>query len=176
MRLLKTGIRMKSFFCTGFLMVCLLLQIGCDLTLKRKSTISESTHESTPGEISEQRDSGKPSKESAVQKEDTTEKTTRLFSEHDIEVISLYYKNEANAQVLDDMLQQTWVNNKIEDKITVGESIPPDVQVMPLPLELEKILSPLSRYALRVQVGKRVIMMDIKSRRILDVIKLGKTK
>lgn len=149
-------------------MLCLLLQAGCDITFKRKSAAPESVKITA-----EQSESIKQSKDSSSNKEKKSEKNLRRFSEHDIKLITVYYSSEINAQVLDDMLKHTWVNSKIDEKLTVGESIPADVQIIPLPLELEKILSPLTQYALRVQVGKRVIMMDVKSRRILDVIKIN---
>ena len=43
---------------------------------------------------------------------------------------------------------------------------------MPLPIELEKRLPSLSLRVIRVQVGTRVILMDVKSRQILDIIKI----
>lgn len=158
---------MKSFSLKIVLIACLVLQAGCEVTFKRKSPAVDSAQA-----VSQKSESMEQNDEASLTKGKPSEKPARAFNERDIKLITLYYANEGNAQVLDDMVKQTWVNNKIESQLTVNEAIPSDVQVMPLPLDLEKILSPLSAYALRVQVGKRVMIMDIKSRRILDVIKL----
>ena len=152
---------MKSFSLIVCLIAGLLLQSGCKIALKRKSNPDTAT---SPAEMSAAAE--KDSKSSKAKK------TSRVFTQRDAQLIALYYSNEGNAQVLDDIVKQTSVSSRVQGKLKMNEIIPNDVQVVPLPLELEKILSLLSGYDLRVQVGKRVMLMDIKSRRILDVIRL----
>lgn len=152
---------MRTFSLVICLIASLLLQTGCKLTLKKKSDPDAVTQtEETSVEA-------KTDSKSAKKK-----KPVPLFTEHDTKLITLYYSNEGNAQVLEDIVKQTAVSDKVAARLKTNEIIPKDVLVVPLPLELEKILSPQPAYDLRVQVGKHVIMMDIKSRRILDVIKL----
>jgi hypothetical protein len=152
---------MKSFTLVVCLIAGLLLQSGCKIALKRKSDPGAATQSSEMSRAAE--------KDSKSSKD---KKTARVFTQRDTKLIALYYSNEGNAQVLDDIVKQTSVSSEVQDKLKINQIIPNGVQVVPLPLELEKMLSPLSGYDLRVQVGKRVMIMDIKSRRILDVIKL----
>ena len=152
---------MKSFSLVIGLIAGLLLQSGCNITFKRNSNQDDVAQSS---EISAA---------SKMYSKSSQEKIPlHAFTHRDIKLIALYYSKEGNAQALSDIIKQTSVNSKIQSKLKKNEIIPNDVLVIPLPLGLEKILSPLSGYELRVQVGKRVMLIDIKSRRILDVIKL----
>ena len=70
------------------------------------------------------------------------------------------------------MVTHSHVSNKQEEKLVINAFIPGDVQVIPLPLKLEQKLSSLPMHLIRVQVGKQVIIMNVKSRQILDIIKI----
>ena len=174
---------MNSYWLRLILLSCLVIQTGCDITFKRKSESESSGAEARKSKS----DQDLKDKTASKEKKETEKKSVviskkaddkkpgksrAIFSRNDEKLITLYYTDEGNAKILDDMVKHTWITKKRAKKLTTTERIPNDVQVMPLPLELEKILSPLPRYAIRVQIGKRVIIMDIKSRRILDVIKI----
>lgn len=140
---------MNSKILKLILLSSILLQTGCDITFKKKTT-SDEAHKSDSVKAN--------SKYKAVNK--------------DTHIINTFYSDEANAVIRKDMISHTAVSKKQEKKLVVGKTIPRDIQVMPLPLELEKRLSALSLNTLRVQVGTRIILMDVKSRQILVVIKI----
>jgi len=71
-----------------------------------------------------------------------------------------------------DMISHTKISKRQAEKLKIGRIIPREIQVMPLPIALEKILPSLSLHVIRVQVGTRVILMNVKSRQILDIIKI----
>ncbi|MDH5599926.1 MAG: hypothetical protein OEY78_01355 [Gammaproteobacteria bacterium] len=142
---------------------CLLFQYGCSLKFKRKSVpVSEK-----PAEM--------------IQYEKRSEKhvdvknsvnLTDKFSEKDHQLISSYYTDKANQIIRQDMIAHTQVSAKQEDNLVINEFIPGDIQAMPLPLMLERKLSSLPLHLIRVHVGKQVIIMNVKSRQILDIIKI----
>ena len=144
---------------------CLIFQMGCAIQFKRKTTpVTEK-----PAEMIEFEKLS--SKEKEKVKKDTPKKDIQ-FGEKDLHVITLYYSNKENAIIRDDMVMQTKTSVKQEKNIVINAYIPRDVQVVPLPLKLERILSSLPLNLLRVQVGNRVVIMNVKSRQILDIIKI----
>lgn len=135
------------------------------MTFKRKSAASraENTENSTD------------SKKTVVSKEklkDAKITAHKSFSSNDKKMIRLYYSDSANATVLQDIITHTQTTKTQDKKLKTNEKIPSDVQVMPLPLELKRLLSPLPASVLRVQVNKHVILMNVKSRQIMDMINL----
>lgn len=148
---------MNSQILKLILLSCLIVQSGCDITFKRKVT----KNETAPVEISQ--DDNKSDKKDLLK---------RKVGNKDSDIIISYYSDAANAVIRKDMITHTEVSKKQSKKLVVGKVIPREIQVMPLPLALEKILSALPLDVIRVQVGTRVILMNVKSRLILEVINI----
>jgi len=161
---------MNSFSTKWVVFISLILLAGCDIALKRKSESNPDYQAEMRKQIAEDEKNGKNKKSKSKNSEPV--KARAIFSDRDTKLIKLYYGDESKSSILKDMIKHTWVSEKQAKNLTVTKRISNDIQVMPLPLELEKILSPLPRYSIRVQVGKNVIIMDIKSRRIIDIVKL----
>jgi len=148
---------MNSQILKLILLSCLILQSGCDITFKRKVTPNEATSvEMSPDE----------------KKSDKKVLLKRTVGNKDSDIIISYYADAANATIRKDMITHTEVSKKQAKKLVVGKIIPRDIQIMPLPLALERILSALPLDVIRVQVGTRVILMNVKSRLILEVINI----
>lgn len=147
------------------LLSCILFLVSCSgVTFKRK------THDAAvkQGDIIEYNKSTK----SLSSENNKPTNSGGLFSEQDSQIITSYYIDKANSIIRRDMITHTKVSKEQESKLVINENIPRDIQVMPLPLLLEKNLSPLPLDMLRVQVGTYVILMNVKSRRILAIIKI----
>lgn len=147
-------LRIVKFILIG----CLIFQLGCALTLKRKN---QSVMASTTAEM----------KKMGVNSKIKAAKKSAVLS-HDATVITAYYLDVANAIIRKDMISHTRLSKKQKKKLVVGKILERDIQVVPLPLNLEKILSSLPLHLIRVQVGEHVILMNVKSRQILEVIKI----
>ena len=104
--------------------------------------------------------------------EDDTKDVPFRFTTKDSQLITLYFNDKTNAVIRHDMMMSTQVSKKQGKSLVVGENITREIQVMPLPLKLERMLSSLSLNLLRVQVANNVILMHVKSRKILDIIKI----
>jgi len=137
------------------LLISIILQAGCDITFKRHST------NDADAQI-------KISKEQPDKKQTIKNKAWIK----DFRIIESYYADVANASIRKDMISHTKISKKQEQKLVVGEVIPRDIQVMPLPLVLERKLSNLPLHVIRVQVGRHVILMNVKSRRIDNIVKI----
>ena len=130
---------------------------GCDITFKRKSTdadLAPVSMEKNKGNVSNKKES------------------KAAFNRKDSHIIKSYYADNSNAIIKKDMITHTGLSKKQNNMLIKGHLIPRDIQVIPLPLKLERILSALPLQLLRVQVGEKVILMNVKSRKILDIIKI----
>ena len=154
---------MNSSLLKLILFSCIIFQTGCDITFKRKAE----KEKKAPVVIDEQLKSSKK-----VDKNKETEKSTNAFTKYDSELITSYYLDKTNSTIRNDMIMHTKISKEQTKKLVVDEYIPRDVQVMPLPLKLNRKLSFLPLDKLRVQIGTRVILMNVKTRQILDVIKI----
>ena len=130
---------------------------GCDITFKRKNADVNAI----PVNM-EKQNKGKRSK--SVNK--------GAFNKKDSHIIHSDYADSSNAIIRNDMIAQTRLSKEQNKNIVIENIIPRDVQVIPLPLKLERILSALPLQFLRVQAGENVILMNVKTRKILDVIKI----
>jgi len=83
------------------------------------------------------------------------------FSDNDRAVIEGYYKNSASRQK---------AKSSALAKLAKGNSLPSGIQGEPLPRELEQKLSLLPYSYVRVRVGQDVVLMDKKTRVIVDVV------
>ena len=155
---------MNSTVLKLIILSCLIFQMGCGLKFKRKTTQPQDAQV-------EMVDYKKLSSKDAPVEDDTKDTPFR-FTTKDSQLITLYFKDKTNAIIRHDMMMSTQVSKKQEKSLVVGEYITREIQVMPLPLTLERMLSSLSLDLLRVQVANNVILMHVKSRKILDIIKI----
>ncbi len=143
---------MRHAFLITILLTGLVLQAGCKITFKRKNMEKDNVVVNAKGE---------------------KEKIRRdRFSSKDKEIITAYFQRDAHKVIRQDMLSYTKISNKLKAGLIRDKVIPRDVQVMPLPLELNSKLTELPVNILRVMVADRVILMNVKTRRILDVFKI----
>ena len=151
------GMEMKSQILKLVLLSCVVFLASCDVTFKRKNSDADAI----PVNM-------------GTHKKNISKKTESktAFNKKDSQIINSYYADNSNATIRKDMITHTELSKKQNNKLVTGNLIPRDVQVIPLPLKLERILSELPLQLLRVQVGEKVILMDVKSRNILDVIKI----
>ena len=164
---------MKSQTIKLIILIFLVFQAGCDLTLKRK----DKKHQVT-GPIQENQVGSNKAESNQMKMIPQDEKTSKELSVRKVirnnnsNIVVSYYSDTANVIIRKDMISHTKISKKQAKRLKVGKIIPREIQVMPLPIALEKRLSSLSLHVIYVQVGTRVILMDVKSRRILDIIKI----
>ena len=142
------------------LLACLIFQSGCDITFKRKNN----NHQMTSVEMSQ-------NNEHVDEEDNATEEGMSVFDRDNNTIIS-FYADPANAIIRKDMRKHAKVTKNQEKKLVVGKTIPRNIQVVPLPMQLERILSPLPLQLIRVQACMQVMVMDVKSRKILTVIRI----
>ena len=148
---------MKSQILKLVVLSFVVLLAGCDITFKRKSTNADAA----PVNMGKYKVSVSNKKERKP-----------AFNKKDSHIIKKYYDDTSNATIRNDMILHTKLSKNQNNNIVIGNLVPRDVQVIPLPLKLERILSALPLQLLRVQVGEKVVLMNVKSRKILDVIKI----
>ena len=154
---------MNSSLLKLILFSCIIFQTSCDITFKRKVEKEKKAPVVIDGQL-------KSSIKVNGNKE--TGKSANKFTKNDFELISSYYSDKTNSIIRKDMIMHTQISREQTKKLVVDEYVPGDVQVMPLPLKLNRNLSVLLLDKLRVQIGTRVILMNVKTRRILDIIKI----
>ena len=156
---------MNSLALKVLIIGCLVFQYGCGIKFKRKSPqVTEKPVEMIQYE--------KQTSKDVITKDKDKAKSPDKFTEKDTHLISSYYADKANQVIRQDMIAHTRLSQKQEEKLVVNEYIPRDLQVIPLPLTLERKLSSLPLHLIRVHIGKRIIIMNVKSRQILDIIKI----
>lgn len=148
---------MNSQIVKLIILSCLLFQSGCDITLKKQATNNKAV-------------SFEKSKDDKKTDKNVSEKSN--VGNKDFDIIISYYSDKANANIRKDIITHTEISEQQAKKLVVGKIIPREIQVMPLPLALERILTRLPLHVIRVQVGTRVIYMYVKSRKILEIIKI----
>lgn len=89
------------------------------------------------------------------------------FSDHDRRLIEQYYHNGRKRKGLPPGLAK---RNGLPPGLAKRDRLPPGLDDHPLPAELEARLSRLPEGYLRVRVGSDIVLMDGKTRVILDVI------
>lgn len=134
---------------------------ACSITFKKK-------YSKSPKEVSDLRIKAKsPEKYQKI----LEHRRGEAFSQKDKELINLYYKDKGNANIMSKAASLTPISKKEDSQLKISHYLPPHIQVIPLPLELENILGKLPRQVLRVQVAKNIILMNVKTRKIIDIIK-----
>lgn len=139
------------------LLCCLIFQLGCDISLKRKNK----NHMMDSVEMSA---NDKKSTDKAENKQ--------IILRRDFKIINSFYLDAENAIIREDMISHTQLSKKQEKNLQLGKIIPREILALPLPLELEKRLPSLPLHVIRVQVDKYVILMNVKSREILELLKI----
>lgn len=151
------------------LIFCLVFTSGCEITFKRKTKPEEKQDKAVVMEKKISED--KMEKNSSMAKRPASALKV-LFSKKDADLITVYYTSEENAIIRRNMIRHSAVNKEQQKQIQVGKIIPRDFQVIPLPLKLERALSTLDLRYIRVQLGANIILMNVKTRQILDIIKI----
>jgi len=145
----------------------LLFTTACDITFKKKSNNETPSYNAST--VSEP--DTKSAKDTKPTKTQTDKVVTKLsFTAIDKEIIQRYYKDKTNTIIAKNMSTHSESTKKQVKKLKISSHIARSIQVVPLPLELERILTTLPRFALRVQVNNKIILMDVSSREILDII------
>ena len=144
------------------LLIGLIFQSGCDITFKRKSI----DHKMAQNEVSQ----SDLSQSNGTENIEATENSSII--DRDMKIINSFYADPANKVISKEMRKHGKVTKKQEKQLVVGKTIPENIQVVPLPLELERILSPLPLHLIRVQACMKVIVMDVKSRQIVTALKI----
>ena len=152
---------MNSHLIKIILISCLIFQTGCGIKFKRKLSNNVDTKVAV-------KENNLHSSETVKDKKSI--KSEIFFSKKDSHIITRYYSDMANAIIRKEMIRHSIISKKQEKKLVSGEIIPRDIQIIPLPLKLERRLSSLPLNVLRVQIGTHVILMNVKSRKILDTI------
>ncbi|MFK5913093.1 MAG: hypothetical protein QM484_01865 [Woeseiaceae bacterium] len=143
------------------LLSSLLLQASCDIMFKRKNMPAViETKNISLDKVKKENQSISKSPIHHVQKK------------RDIEIISSYYADPSNEMIRKNMISYTSITKKEQAKLVVGKIISRELQVVPLPLILERDLSSLPLNMIRVQVGANIILMNVKTRQILDLVKI----
>lgn len=150
------------------LLASLILTAACDLTLKRKS--KKSTDAQTT--MSEKKNKSDISVSAKTQDKKNALISEAVFSDIDKSIIVSFYSDKSNSVIRENMIRHTNLSQKQQKELIKGKIIPRGFQVIPLPLKLERALSRLGLHILRVQVGANVVLMNVKSRQILDIIKI----
>jgi len=187
---------MNSFMLKIVLILCLVMQAGCDITFKRKYNKNEQVKSMnaeqqavsvkknkkvTAEKISAVKEVKAEKK--IVKKEGKKEKLTRskkntkpksyiAFTKSEKKLIRTYFKDRANNRILHYAIKRSPISKKQDKKLRISNYIPSDVQIVPLPMELGNMLRQIPLSMLRVQVGKNIILMKVNSRKILDIVKL----
>ncbi len=158
---------MISKFIISVLFASLIFNTGCNITFKRKAKQMDKVESS-------EMLGKKLASDKVVSSKDKDMKPASalkvMFSRKDADTIASYYLNPENAIIRRNMIRHSSVTKKQQKKLVIGKIIPRDFQVIPLPLKLERALSPLDLYYIRVQVGANVVLMNVKSRLVLDII------
>ena len=155
---LPSGIIMNTHILKLIIISCLLFQTACGITFKRKSNPPPEYSKTNSSLISV-----------ATNKEI---QTTAQFNKIDLAIITSFYSSNENTIIRKDMIANTTLTSEQEQNLNVGEVIPRNIQIIPLPLKLENRLSVLQLNLIRVHAGNYVYLMNVKTRRILDRIKI----
>ena len=170
----------KQWISCFVLLPALLALTACDITFKRKSAsaMTEQTDKqqqtdknSKQGKTADgKKDAKKPEQKNKDSKPPVM--TGKNFTAQDKELIQNYFKNVNNARVFHEAAELTRLDSKRKESLKVNTILSADIQVIPLPLELERGLSTLNSNMIRVQVENLVILMDLGTRRIVEIIKI----
>lgn len=140
-----------------------LLVSGCDITFKRKSSSAQASSTSD-----KQRKSATSGHSAPVSKE-----AGRFFSSNEKKLITDFFYSASNEQILRDNYELTRTSEDLRSQIRTGSRLPANIQLLPLPLALEGKLSPAKGSLIRIQVEYSIILLDIRSRIIMDMFNLN---
>lgn len=156
MKLIRSGLKLSIITLSAVVVLS-----ACDITLKKKYIQS-------PKEFTELDAKQKSQKK---YKKLLDHERAQGLTQKDKRLITLYYSDVGNATIIAKAMTLTPISKKEDKALRVSHYLPLHIQVIPLPLELEKLLVKLPRQVLRVQVAKNIILMNVKTRKIIDIIK-----
>lgn len=93
------------------------------------------------------------------------------FSNYDRELINQYYSYGKQKGLPPGLAKKGKLPPGLQKQIVRNGQLPPGLQAKYLPYELERRLPRLSQNYVRLRVGTEIVLMDIPTKIILDVIK-----
>jgi hypothetical protein len=94
-----------------------------------------------------------------------------VFSGHDRRLIQEYYGNTKRKKLPPGLAKKEHLPPGLQNHIRKNGKLPPGLEGGALPYELERNLASLPGNYLRIRVGTDIVLMDGRTRLILDVIK-----
>ena len=94
-----------------------------------------------------------------------------VFSDHDRRLIHEYYANSRRKKLPPGLAKKQQLPPGLQNHIRKNGKLPPGLEGGDLPYELERNLASLPGNYLRIRVGTDIVLMDGRTRLILDVIK-----
>ena len=89
------------------------------------------------------------------------------FTDVDRETIKTYYERFTHPP---ELLDPDALAPSLEERLAISASVPPETAAMPLPVELQQSLSSLPPGYERFRIGSEVVLMDVRTRQVVDVI------
>lgn len=93
------------------------------------------------------------------------------FSNYDRDLIHRYYKNSNRKQTPPGLAKKNKLPPGLQKQVLKNGKLPPGLRGRYLPYDLERELDYLPRNYVRIRVGEDIVLMDISTKIILDVIK-----
>jgi len=94
-----------------------------------------------------------------------------VFSDHDRQMIQEYYGNSKRKKLPPGLAKKKHLPPGLQNHIRKNGKLPPGLEGGNLPYELERNLASLPGNYLRIRIGTDIVLMDGRTRLILDVIK-----
>ncbi len=89
------------------------------------------------------------------------------FSDDDRALIREYY---SRFEFPPDLQDPDALALDLEQRIELSATLPPDIAAFPLPLELHQQLGPLPPGYARFRTGQDVVLMDVRTRQVVDLV------
>ena len=93
-----------------------------------------------------------------------------IFSDYDRHLIHEYYGNTKRKKIPPGLAKKKHLPPGLQKQIRKNGKLPPGLEGGNLPYELERKLTSLPENYLRIRVGTDIVLMDGRTRLILDVI------
>ncbi|NIO15880.1 MAG: hypothetical protein GTN70_02585 [Deltaproteobacteria bacterium] len=102
-----------------------------------------------------------------IEKEDT--RVVMVFNEEDSRLIRQYYRTHLKA-LPPGLAKKRRLPPGLERQIVRNGKLPPGLSEKPIPASLERELSPLPDGYIRIRVGADVVLLDERTRVVMDVL------
>jgi Ni/Co efflux regulator RcnB len=93
-----------------------------------------------------------------------------VFTDHDREVIHHYYSRARHKRLPPGLAKRKRLPPGLEKQLVRHGRLPPGLEGRYLPVELERQLEPLPSGYARIRVGTKIVLIDNRTRVVLDVI------